>query len=266
MQVKSLGANMTQVQIAPDILLFFSYETPVAAWITGKGIYYTTKKYSNTTTKHINKFIQSLGLTGTPPQPRPQAFFDHLQIGVKKNPSTRKTNHSVGQRVEISPSYDLWMRGDRYGEIVKITKKSIHIRMDKSKRILRVPLYRPTGIYQVINPSSRRKKVARKSPRKVRKYIPLHTVLKGNPVRSAQFTGRGKRSSRKPLMATTPSYRADAQHLVSKKKHVQVQVQRGNFWRTFAMFPCTPEGEANAKQYAKMIHRKYSSYVIRVVK
>ena len=57
----------------------------------------------------------------------------------------------IGQRVQISPGYDAWMRGDRYGEIERITTKSIHIRLDKSKRILKVPVSRPTGIYEIVS-------------------------------------------------------------------------------------------------------------------
>ncbi len=55
---------------------------------------------------------------------------------------------AVGQRVEISPAYDIWMRGDRYGEIIGITPKSVNVRMDKSGKVLSVR--RPTGILQVL--------------------------------------------------------------------------------------------------------------------
>ena len=59
-----------------------------------------------------------------------------------------KQGFAVGQRVQISPAYDAWMRGDRYGEVVKVTPKSVHVKLDKSQRVLRVT--RPTGIYEVI--------------------------------------------------------------------------------------------------------------------
>lgn len=57
---------------------------------------------------------------------------------------------SIGQRVEISPAYDHWMRGDRYGEVIKITAKCVHVKLDKSGKTLRIPHHRPTGIYAVI--------------------------------------------------------------------------------------------------------------------
>ena len=44
----------------------------------------------------------------------------------------------VGQRVELHPGMDAWMRGDRYGEIAKIGREKIHVKMDKSRRTLRI--------------------------------------------------------------------------------------------------------------------------------
>lgn len=63
--------------------------------------------------------------------------------------------YQLGQRVQISPAYDAWMRGDRYGEVVKLGSKALHIKLDKSGRILRVN--RPSGIYETIgsNPAPR---------------------------------------------------------------------------------------------------------------
>ena len=53
----------------------------------------------------------------------------------------------VGQRVELHPATDAWMRGDRYGEIRKVTRKAYHIAMDRSGRVLRV---RPGQVLQEI--------------------------------------------------------------------------------------------------------------------
>ena len=44
-----------------------------------------------------------------------------------------------GQRVQLHPATDAWMRGDRYGTIVRIGPKTIHVKMDRSERTLRVP-------------------------------------------------------------------------------------------------------------------------------
>lgn len=48
------------------------------------------------------------------------------------------TEAFVGQRVEISPTTDTWMRGDRFGEIVKLGHSWVHVKFDRSGRTLRV--------------------------------------------------------------------------------------------------------------------------------
>jgi len=59
MQVQSLGANKTQVDLADGTSVFFSYKTPVAALVPGKGWIRSSTRYSVTTTKHVNQWIQS---------------------------------------------------------------------------------------------------------------------------------------------------------------------------------------------------------------
>ena len=45
----------------------------------------------------------------------------------------------LGQRVQLHPATDAWMRGDRYGSVVKTARCSyVHVRMDTSKKIRRV--------------------------------------------------------------------------------------------------------------------------------
>lgn len=44
----------------------------------------------------------------------------------------------VGGRFELHPAADRWMQGDRYGEVVRVTRQGIvHLRMDRSGRTLR---------------------------------------------------------------------------------------------------------------------------------
>lgn len=38
-------------------------------------------------------------------------------------------------RVELAPHLDAWMAGDRFGNVVKVTDKRIHVRMDRSGRM-----------------------------------------------------------------------------------------------------------------------------------
>jgi hypothetical protein len=71
MKIKSIGKNKTELHIN-DKIIFISYETPVAACIDGQ-FFKTDKKWSVTTSKHINKWID-----GREHEIRSQAFFDNL--------------------------------------------------------------------------------------------------------------------------------------------------------------------------------------------
>lgn len=85
MNLTPLAANMTELEINGAKILF-SYRTPVAAVVREEkpeGIvwhqYKTEKRWSNTTTRHINKWNPLGGAYGL----RPQEFFDSLIAGVK---------------------------------------------------------------------------------------------------------------------------------------------------------------------------------------
>lgn len=71
MQIETIGPNQTKI-ITNTGCIFFSYNTPVAARIDGK-YYRTEERFSNTTSKHINKF-----LNGREAELRPQSFFTGL--------------------------------------------------------------------------------------------------------------------------------------------------------------------------------------------
>ena len=76
MRLRQLGSNTTQITYdlhtgKMDIL--FSYETPVAAWIPNRGYIRTQKKFSVTTTKHINQWLQ-----GAEAQEVPQSQLEEL--------------------------------------------------------------------------------------------------------------------------------------------------------------------------------------------
>jgi hypothetical protein len=71
MNVKSIGSNQVEITSGPKRILI-SYETPVAAEINGK-FYRTMKKWSVTTSKHINAWLQ-----GVQAEKMQQAFFDQL--------------------------------------------------------------------------------------------------------------------------------------------------------------------------------------------
>ena len=56
MQLTPIASNMTEVE-TKDARILFSYRTPVAAYVFGRGYVKTEKWYSTTTTRHINKWI-----------------------------------------------------------------------------------------------------------------------------------------------------------------------------------------------------------------
>lgn len=73
MKVKNIGSNTTEVDAKVGTILI-SYGTPVAARMSdGSGPYRTAKKWSQTTSKHINKW-----LAGSNAEEKPQEFFDNL--------------------------------------------------------------------------------------------------------------------------------------------------------------------------------------------
>lgn len=76
MKVKSLGANKTTIEFDNGIIVFISYETPVACYIPLEGYFKTTTKYSRTTTKYINQW-----LSGVKAEEVKQSVIDNL-IGV----------------------------------------------------------------------------------------------------------------------------------------------------------------------------------------
>lgn len=85
MNLTPIKANMTELEL-DGLKVLFSYRTPVAALVreeTAEGTnwhqYRTEKKWSNTTTRHINTWNPLGGAYGL----RPQEFFDSLIAGVK---------------------------------------------------------------------------------------------------------------------------------------------------------------------------------------
>ena len=84
MKIKSIGKNQTiltfkspEISIYPKhITVFFSYETPVACYIGEQGYFKTREKFSTTTTKHINKWLESEKAETI--HVKEQSFFNNL--------------------------------------------------------------------------------------------------------------------------------------------------------------------------------------------
>ena len=58
MQLTPIASNMTEVE-TEDARILFSYKTPVAAYVFGKGYVKTDKFWSVTTSRHINKWLDT---------------------------------------------------------------------------------------------------------------------------------------------------------------------------------------------------------------
>lgn len=72
MQLRPIASNMTQVDLNNGYQVLFSYQTPVAC-LSDNGYYRTATKWSTTTTRHINKWLD-----GVLAKEQPQQFFDEL--------------------------------------------------------------------------------------------------------------------------------------------------------------------------------------------
>lgn len=71
MKLNPIGPNQNAVTIDGNVI-FFSYKTPVAAFFQGR-YYRTAYKWSRTTSKHINRW-----LNGATAEEKPQEFFDSI--------------------------------------------------------------------------------------------------------------------------------------------------------------------------------------------
>lgn len=71
MKLRNIGSHTNELHTGKAIVLF-SYETPVAAVVNGTN-YRTDKRYSVTTSRHINQW-----LNGMKAETKPQTYFDNL--------------------------------------------------------------------------------------------------------------------------------------------------------------------------------------------
>ena len=82
MQLTPIASNMTEVETS-EARILFSYRTPVAAYVFGRGYVRTEKWWSVTTSRHINKWLDG----GTAKEVS-QTYLDKLVQGVIMNIST----------------------------------------------------------------------------------------------------------------------------------------------------------------------------------
>jgi len=75
-KLNQIASNMTLVE-TPHHRVLFSYATPVACFDKHTYDYFKTdRKWSQTTTRHINKWLD-----GVHANEKPQAYFDNLFNG-----------------------------------------------------------------------------------------------------------------------------------------------------------------------------------------
>ena len=63
MKLTPIGSNQTEIEHLSGLTVLFSYSTPVAVFVPGKGALCTTRKYSKTTSRHINAAVERWGAT-----------------------------------------------------------------------------------------------------------------------------------------------------------------------------------------------------------
>lgn len=76
MRLTTLGANRMLLDMGNGTTVLFSYLTPVACHITGRGYYRTDKSRSPATSRHIWQWLNSERVRDC--TTKPQAFFDGL--------------------------------------------------------------------------------------------------------------------------------------------------------------------------------------------
>lgn len=58
MKLQSLAANQTVIERDGGVSIFYSYSTPVAAFVPGRGYLKSRTKYSVTTSRHVNAWTE----------------------------------------------------------------------------------------------------------------------------------------------------------------------------------------------------------------
>jgi hypothetical protein len=65
MKVRNVGSNQTEVELSNGTIVLYSYATPVAAFVPGRGGLVSSTKYSANTSRHVSKAIARWGCEKT---------------------------------------------------------------------------------------------------------------------------------------------------------------------------------------------------------
>ena len=63
MKLTAIGSNQTEIETENGVTVLYSYSTPVAAFVPGKGGLCSNRFYSRTTSKHIGLALKRWGAT-----------------------------------------------------------------------------------------------------------------------------------------------------------------------------------------------------------
>jgi hypothetical protein len=66
---------------------------------------------------------------------------------ILKGKKMKLKDFKIHNRVQLHPATDTWMRGDKYGEVIKIGTKLIHLKMDSGK-VIKIS---PSIIWEIVS-------------------------------------------------------------------------------------------------------------------
>lgn len=75
LKLTPVGSNQTEIERADGVTILYSYSTPVAAFVPGRGALVSATKYSVTTSRHVNQAVERWSATR---HEVPQAEIDSL--------------------------------------------------------------------------------------------------------------------------------------------------------------------------------------------
>jgi hypothetical protein len=103
---KNIASNQTEVEVG-DTIIFFSYNTPVAAFIPGEGYVVTDRKWSVTTSKHVSQWLSRHGVSRANVSTVPQTFLDDLDAGgVQASLKVKAVEKNIGDVLLDHSDYD----------------------------------------------------------------------------------------------------------------------------------------------------------------
>jgi hypothetical protein len=79
MSISPIGSNQTELSLPDGSRVLFSYKTPVAAYVIGRGYIRTEERFGPTTSKHINNWMgKGVG------KEVPQGEIEEIATGMRK--------------------------------------------------------------------------------------------------------------------------------------------------------------------------------------